>query len=95
MTDAITPAVTAEAVDDAYLVQVGVPGLAEPSIDLSGQMLRITATAVRREGHHGRFTYHVSLSADADPAQASAGLTNGVLTVRVPKKTTGRSGEPE
>jgi HSP20 family protein len=52
------------------------PRARQPSARSEGKTLR------RRQG---KFAYHASLPADADPEQIHAQLTDGVLTVRVPK----------
>jgi len=40
---------------------------------------------------HGTFAYRGSLPSDADPEKIDAQLTNGVLTVRLPKAAQSRS----
>jgi HSP20 family protein len=87
------PAVETEEADDAYVVCAGCPGMKreDVNVELSGNELRITGEvkeeaegkALRRR--HGRFAYRASLPADADPEKVDAQLTDGVLTVRVPK----------
>ena len=93
------PAVETEEADDAYLVRAELPGMKRDDIDVevSGSELRITGEvkektegkALRRR--HGKFAYRASLPTDADPEQISAQLTDGVLTVRVPKAAQARS----
>jgi HSP20 family protein len=97
--DAWVPAVETQETDDAYLVRAELPGMKRDDIDveLSGNELRITGEvkeesdgkALRRR--HGRFAYRTSVPTDADPENISAELTDGVLTVRLPKAAQARS----
>ena len=93
------PAVETEEADDAYLVRAELPGMKRDDVDveLSGNELRITGEG-KEEGEgktlrrrHGRFSYRASLPADADPEKVDAQLTDGILTVRVPKAPQARS----
>jgi HSP20 family protein len=93
------PAVETEEADDAYLVRAELPGMKRDDIDVevSGNELRITGEVKEEtEGktlrrRQGKFAYRASLPTDADPEQISAQLTDGVLTVRVPKAAQARS----
>jgi HSP20 family protein len=92
------PAVETEEADDAYLVRAELPGMKRDDIDVevSGNELRITGevkeeTEGKTRRRHGKFAYRASLPTDADPEQISAQLTDGVLTVRVPKAAQARS----
>jgi HSP20 family protein len=90
------PAADVEETADAYLVEIDLPGVKRPdvSVELSPGELVVTGelketervgwlrTRTRRTG---RFDYRVSLPADIDADQVSADLSDGVLTVRVPK----------
>src|SRR5690606_7505027 len=82
--------------EDAYLVEVEVPGVSREdiSIDLSGTELVITGERKEREREGwfrhrtrsvGRFHYAVTLPRDIDPDGVDATLSQGVLTVRIPK----------
>lgn len=93
------PTVETEEADDAYVVRAELPGMKRDDVDveLSGHELRITGE-VKEEAEgktlrrrQGKFAYHASLPADADPEQIHAQLTDGVLTVRVPKAAQARS----
>ncbi len=47
---------------------------------------------VRRRGRRtGQFDYRTTLPPNADTERVSADLTNGILTVRVPKNETGKA----
>lgn len=94
------PAVETEEENDAYLVRAELPGMKteDVNIEMSGHELRITGEvepdgaqghALRRR--QGKFAYHTSLPADADPDKADAQMTNGVLTVRLPKAAQARA----
>lgn len=94
-----TPTVETEETDDAYLVRAELPGMKRDDIDveLGGSELRITGEVKEEAGgktlrrRHGRFAYRTSLPADADAEKVDAQLTDGILTVRVPKAAQARS----
>jgi HSP20 family protein len=87
------PAVQTDETNDAYMVRAELPGMKsdDVNVELVGNELRITGE-VSQEGdgkvlrhHQGKFAYRASLPSDADPAKIDAQLTDGVLTVRLPK----------
>jgi HSP20 family protein len=91
-----SPLVDIEEHDDAYVLDAELPGVKRDDIDIElvGNELTITAelkekerTGVvrRRTRRTGRFDYRVTLPEQVDPDQIDASLTEGVLTVRVPK----------
>jgi HSP20 family protein len=93
--DAWVPMVETDESDDAYLVRAELPGMKKDDVDveLRGNELRITGE-VKADGNgdgkalrqrRGKFAYRASLPADAEPQKVDAQLTDGVLTVRVPK----------
>jgi HSP20 family protein len=97
--EAWVPAVETEEADDAYLVRAELPGMKREDVDveLRGNELRITGE-VKEQGEgktlrqrHGKFAYRASLPADADPEKIDAQLSDGVLTVRLPKAAQARS----
>jgi HSP20 family protein len=98
--DAWVPAVETEEADDAYVVRAELPGMKsdDVNVEMNGHELRITGE-VDEDGsngktlrrRHGKFAYHASLPADADPDKADAQLSDGVLTVRLPKTPQARS----
>ena len=93
--DTWVPAVETEETDDAYVIRAELPGMKTDDIDieLRGNELRITGEVKEEETHkilrhrHGKFAYRATLPTDADADQADAQLTDGVLTVRLPKAT--------
>jgi HSP20 family protein len=93
------PTVETEETDDAYLVRAELPGMKRDDVDveLRGNELRITGE-VREDGdgkalrqRHGRFAYRTSLPADADAQNINAQLSDGILTVRLPKAAQAQS----
>jgi HSP20 family protein len=82
--------------DDAYLIEVDVPGIRREdiSVEVHGNDLVIAGESkeIEREGwlrsrtrRIGRFQYVTTLPSNIDADNISADLANGVLTVRVPK----------
>src|SRR5262249_35713088 len=74
-------------------VRAELPGMKrdDVNVELVGNELRVTGE-VSQEGEgkalrhrQGKFAYRASLPSDADPAKIDAQLTDGVLTVRLPK----------
>ncbi len=95
-TAAWSPLVDVEEADDAYVVEAELPGVKreEVSIELIGNELGITGqikerepkgTVRRRSRRTGRFEYRVNLPEHVDAEKIDANLSEGVLTVRVPK----------
>jgi HSP20 family protein len=91
-----SPLVDLEETDDAYVLEVELPGVKreDVSIELVGNELLITGeikerehkgTVRRRARRTGRFEYRTSLPAQVDPERIEASLAEGVVTVRVPK----------
>jgi len=97
--DSWIPAVETEETDDAYLVRAELPGMKSDDVDveLLGNELRITGevneeTSGKTLSHrHGKFAYRTSLPAGADADKIHAQLTDGILTVRVPKAAQAQS----
>ena len=96
-----TPLVDIEEEDDAYVLEVEVPGVKsdDVNIELIGNELMISGEIKekerkgimrRRTRRVGRFDYRVMLPSQVDASKIDAKLTEGVLTVRVPKMTQGR-----
>ncbi|WP_374984567.1 Hsp20/alpha crystallin family protein [Streptomyces fradiae] len=82
--------------DAAYVIECEVPGIQREDIDveISERELRVTGEYKEREREGvlrratrrtGRFEYRALLPADVDADDVSASLTDGVLTVTVPK----------
>jgi HSP20 family protein len=94
--EAWAPLADVEDTDDAYLVELELPGVdkdqitvevADGELDVHGEIKeKERAGVVRRHTRHiGQFDYRTSLPPNSDTEHISADLTNGVLTVRVPK----------
>ncbi|MDQ4103690.1 MAG: Hsp20/alpha crystallin family protein [Actinomycetota bacterium] len=95
------PAADVEETDDAYLVELELPGVKQGdiSVELGGGELAVTGevkerqrvgllrSRTRRVGH---FEYRLSLPTDIEEEQVSASMSNGVLTVRAPKTAKAR-----
>ncbi|WP_447002129.1 Hsp20/alpha crystallin family protein [Saccharothrix isguenensis] len=91
-----SPSADVTETEDAYLVGVELPGVKRDdiSIDLVGNELAISGELKERERQGlfrhrtrrtGQFSYRVTLPHDVDADKVEANLTDGVLTVRVPK----------
>jgi HSP20 family protein len=91
-----SPLVDIEETDDAWLVEAELPGVdrKDVSVELRDAELAITGEIKERERKGilrrrtrptGRFDYRVTLPGTADPDGVEAKLSDGVLTVRVPK----------
>ena len=91
-----TPPVDIEEQDDAYVIEAEVPGVTKDdvNIELVSNELTITGEIKEREREGilrkrtrriGRFEYRVRLPEQVDPDKVEAKLTDGVLSVRVPK----------
>jgi HSP20 family protein len=90
------PPVDIEEQDDAYVIEAEVPGVTKDdvNIELVSNELTITGEIKEREREGilrkrtrrvGRFEYRVRLPEQVDPDRVEAKLTDGVLSVRVPK----------
>jgi len=90
------PHVDVEETDEAYVVEAELPGAKreDVSIELVGNELTIAGEIKERERkgvlrrqmrRTGRFHYQVSLPSQVDTEKIEATLSEGVLTVRVPK----------
>ena len=82
--------------DDAYVVEVDLPGVKrnDIAVDLAGTELTISGELKEKERQGlfrhrtrrtGGFTYRVTLPRDVDTDKIEAALADGVLTVRIPK----------
>ena len=91
-----SPLADVEETDDAYTVELELPGVARDDVDIQLDDRRLTVagdieekerTGIlhRRTRRVGRFRYSVTLPGDVDADDVSAQLHDGVLTVRVPK----------
>ena len=99
--DGWRPAADVEETADAYVVELELPGVKrdDVSVEFGGGELTVTGEVQERERVGflrtrtrlvGRFDYRVSLPADVEQDQVTASLSDGVLTVRVPKNEQSR-----
>jgi len=93
---AFRPAADLEETDDAYIIEVELPGVAKSDIDVdvTGRRVRITGERKERERKGvlrrrtritGRFEHEIVLPGDIDVEAVTAKLADGVLTVTAPK----------
>lgn len=96
-----TPLADVTETDDAYLVEIEVPGVnrKDLTVEVAATQLRVTGEIVEKEKvgwlrHRtrrvGQFAYRTLLPADIDAEHITADLADGVLTVRVPKTEAAR-----
>jgi HSP20 family protein len=90
------PSVDLEETDDAWVVEAELPGVrredvnvevADSELVIAGEIKERERTGIlrRRTRRTGRFEYRVTLPGQADPEAVDASLSDGVLTVRIPK----------
>ncbi|GIF08213.1 Hsp20/alpha crystallin family protein [Actinoplanes siamensis] len=93
------PAADLEETDDAYVLELEVPGVRKDDINIEvrDNELRVTGEIKQKERKGilrrqmrpvGQFQYVVALPGDIDPEQVQASLHDGVLTVRLGKAAT-------
>lgn len=91
-----TPLADVEETDDAYLVEIELPGVKRDDVDIEIAGRRVTVHGERKEKERvgilrkrertvGRFHYEVTLPGDVDEDGVEAHLDEGVLNVRLPK----------
>jgi HSP20 family protein len=91
-----TPLADISETDDSYVIEVDLPGVTKDqlNVELNDRELVITGEIAepkeegkrrRRSRRTGRFEFRTSLPGDVNPEGVSASLSDGVLTVRVPK----------
>ncbi len=96
---AFTPVADVEETNDAYLVEIELAGVNRTDVDITIAGRRLTVTGERKEKQRvgvlrrkhrtvGEFRYEVELPADFDVDNVTAGLQDGVLSVRLPKTVT-------
>jgi HSP20 family protein len=90
------PAADVEETDDAYLIELELPGVQrdDVSVEFGGGELSVTGEVKQqqrvgllrtRTRPMGRFDYRISLPLQVQEDQVTASLADGVLTVRMPK----------
>lgn len=91
-----TPLADIEETNDAYLVEIELPGVKRDDVDIEVVGRRVTVHGERKEKERvgilrrrdrtvGRFHFEVSLPGDVNEDGVDAHLDEGVLTVRLPK----------
>lgn len=94
--DAFTPLADVEETDDAYVVEVELPGVKREDVSVEVAGSRLTVSGERKERERvgilrrrtrtvGRFHYEVVLPSPVEGEGVRASMAEGVLTVRVPK----------
>ena len=100
--DAFIPPADVEEAEDAFTVEVELPGVDKKDVDIAVDGRRLTITGERKERERvgilrrrtrsvGRFRYEGVLPSDVDADAVSASLDDGLLTVRAPKASNGRA----
>lgn len=85
-----------EETDDAFIVDVDVPGVAKGDVDIQLEGRRLIVTAERKERERvgmlrrrtrrvGTYRFEMVIPADIDDQHVDASLRDGVLTIRLPK----------
>lgn len=96
-----TPLADVEETDEAYLVEIELPGVKREDVSVEVAGRRLTVSGERKERARvgilrrrtrtvGQFHYEVVLPGDVDEDGVSASMDEGVLTVRVPKPASER-----
>ena len=94
--EAFTPLGDIEETDDAYLVEIELPGVQRDDLDIEISDRRLTVRGERKEKQRvgvlrrrertvGSFAYEVTLPGNIDEDRVSATLDDGVLSVQMPK----------
>jgi HSP20 family protein len=100
--DRWVPLADIEETDDAYTIELELPGVKQDDVDIqingreltvSGEIKEKERTGIlrRRTRKVGEFNYSVTLPGEIDEDNVSADLDSGVLTIRVPKSQRGKS----
>lgn len=92
------PVAEEEESEDAYIVRAELPGIPAENVDieLEGNELSITGELSEEKRGRvlsrrtGKFSYRTSLPGGADSENIDADLTDGILTVRIPKTVEGK-----
>ena len=96
-----TPLADVEETDDAYLVEIELPGVKREDVSLEVAGRRLSVSGERKERERvgilrkrtrtvGQFHYEVVLPGDVEEDNVAASMDEGVLTVRVPKPASQR-----
>lgn len=101
LTGGFTPLADVEETDDAYVVEIELPGVKRDDVSLEVTGGRLSVSGERKERERvgilrrrsrtvGQFHYEVVLPGEVDEDAVSASMDEGVLTVRVPKPASER-----
>jgi HSP20 family protein len=96
--DTFVPLADVEETDDAYVIDVELPGLKKKDINVEIDGRRIVVSGERKEEKRagllrrqtrawGQFRYELVLPDDVDDENVQATMSDGVLHLRVPKRT--------
>ena len=99
--DRWAPLADVEEHEDAYTVEIELPGVQRDDVDVqlvdrvltvSGEVREKERTGIlhRRTRRVGQFRYTVTLPGDVDAENVNARLHDGVLSIRVPKSAQGK-----
>ncbi|MDP8955043.1 MAG: Hsp20/alpha crystallin family protein [Actinomycetota bacterium] len=99
--EGFAPLADVEETDDAFVVEIELAGVKKDDVDIELSGRRLVVSGERKERERvgilrkrtrtvGSFRYEVVLPAELDEEGVSAGLEEGVLTVRVPKAASER-----
>ncbi len=99
--DGFAPLADVEETDDAFLVEIELAGIKKGDVDIELSGRRLVVSGERKERERagilrkrtrtvGQFRYEVVLPAKLDEDGVSAGLDEGILSVRVPKAASER-----
>lgn len=94
--EGFTPPADVEETDDAYTVEIELPGVKREDLDIEVSGRRVSVRGERKEKERagilrrrertvGRFAYEVTLPGAIDDAAVQANLDEGVLSLRLPK----------
>ena len=94
--EGFTPPADVEETDDAYTVEIELPGVKREDLDIEVSGRRVSVRGERKEKERtgilrrqertvGRFAYEVTLPGEIDDGALQADLDDGVLSLRLPK----------
>lgn len=92
------PLADVEESNDAFVIELDLPGLKKEDINIALSGHRLTVTGERKEHQRegvlrrrtrtvGQFRYEIVLPVDVDDKKVEASLNEGVLSIRIPKHT--------
>jgi HSP20 family protein len=92
------PMAEEEEAEDAYIVRAELPGIPAENVDIELEGNELSITGELGEEHRGKvlsrrtgkFSYRTSLPGGADSDNIDADLTDGILTLRIPKAEEGK-----